>query len=90
MNNSEQIIKLSIHRLMNALSLLAEGCKVEADKWNRCEVYFKLNDGGVAVDSIALKDVDKVCRRKYPRIQVEGKEITFNNKKISKPKLHVK
>jgi len=69
--SNDQVVKLSVLRVKNAIRNLAESLHLTTDTWQKIECYFKVEDKSIQVDNFIIKDADKVCRRKKPRLELK-------------------
>ena len=79
---SKETMNLAIHRMKDAIRLLSSICNAQNKKWHMFECYYRTDETGeVLIDDIILKEADKTCRRRLPRITVEGKLIDLQGGK---------
>jgi hypothetical protein len=72
--SNEQVITLAIHKIREGLTLLADACHIEENVGSEVSCFFKRNGDGMNFDSIVIRQTDKLCRRKLPRLEINGKE----------------
>jgi hypothetical protein len=80
--SQDQVIKLAIHRIQDGLALLADACKMEDGSSNEVSCFFKISEERVMhFDNIVMRKTEKLCRRKSPRLEVNGLTIDTREKK---------